>query len=58
MSDGVFEPNDLPTEHPAVGTQSSGRWAEIGVGLAAAIALTAIFVAGLWALVVLVEASV
>jgi hypothetical protein len=50
--------SDELLERPAVGTGSSGRdWAGIGVGLAAAFALIAIFVAGVWALVVLAEAS-
>ena len=56
MSDGVFE-HGAPLEHGAVRTESSGRnWAEIGVGLAAAFALIAIFCAGVWAVVVLVQA--
>jgi hypothetical protein len=59
MGDGVFQRSDLILERPAVGTESSGRdWAGIGVGLAGAFALIAIFLAAMWALVVLVEASV
>jgi hypothetical protein len=51
MSDGLLE-------HPAVRTESSGRdWAGIGIGLASAFALIAIFLAAVWALVVLVETS-
>ena len=46
-------------EIAAEATEPSGRdWAGIGVGLAAAFALIAIFLAGTWALVVLVESSV
>lgn len=57
MSDGVFQPSNSPVvERPAVGTESSGRdWAGIGVGLAAAFALIAIFLAAVWALVIIVE---
>lgn len=58
MSDGVFE-HGVPLERRAVRTESSGRnWAEIGVGLAAAFALIAIYGAGVWAVVVLVQALV
>ena len=32
-------------------------WAGIGIGLAAAFALVALFVAGMWGLVIIVEAS-
>jgi hypothetical protein len=54
--DGAFE-HDMPLERRAVRTESSGRnWAEIGVGLAAAFALIAIYCAGMWAVVVLVQA--
>ena len=56
MSDGVFE-HGVALEHRTVRTESSGRhWAEIGVGLAAAFALIAIYCAGIWAVVVLVQA--
>ena len=56
MSDGVFE-HGVPLERRVARTESSGRnWAEIGVGLAAAFALIAIFCAGVWAVVVLVQA--
>ena len=56
MSDGVFE-HDLPLEGAAVRTESAGRnWAEIALSLAAAFALVAIFSAGMWAVVVLVQA--
>ena len=57
MSDEVFQRSDSFLERPEVETESSGRdWVGIGIGLAAAFALVAIFVAGMWALVVLVEA--
>ena len=47
----------MPLERGAVRTESSGRnWAEIGVGLAAVFALIAIYSAGVWAVVVLVQA--
>jgi hypothetical protein len=56
VSDGVFE-HGVPLEPGAVRTEPSGRnWAEIGIGLAAAFALIAIFCAGVWAVVVLVQA--
>jgi hypothetical protein len=56
VSDGVSE-HGLPLERRAVRIESSGRnWAEIGVGLTAAFALIAIFCAGVWAVVVLVQA--
>jgi len=56
VSDGVFE-HGVPLESRVVRTESSGRnWAEIGVGLAAALALIAIYCAGMWAVVVLVQA--
>jgi hypothetical protein len=59
MSDGVIQRRDVILDRPAVGTESSGRdWAGIGVGLAGAFALIAVFLAAMWALVVLVEASV
>ena len=50
MSDGLFQ----QSERGAVKTEPSGRdWAGIGVGLAGAFALVAIFVAATWALVFL-----
>ena len=56
VSDGPFE-HGVPLERRAVRTESSGRnWAEIGVDLAAAFALIAIFCAGVWAVVVLAQA--
>jgi hypothetical protein len=57
LSDGLFEGSDPLLERRALKTESPGRdWAAIGVGLAGALALVAIFVAGMWALVVLVTA--
>ena len=59
VSDGGFQRSDLLLERPAVGTQASSRdWVGIGVGLAAAFALLAIVLAGVWAVVVLAEALV
>jgi hypothetical protein len=56
MSDGVLE-QGVPLERGAVRTESSGRnWAEIGIGLASAFALIALFCAGVWAVVVLAQA--
>jgi hypothetical protein len=56
VSDGVFE-QGVHLERGAVRTEPSGRnWAEIGIGLAAAFALIAIYCAGMWAVVVLVQA--
>jgi len=57
MSSGALERGDAPLARPSVTTEPSGRnWAEIGVGLAAAFALIAIYSAGVWAVVVLVQA--
>jgi hypothetical protein len=57
MSGGLFQRSEGLLERRAVRTESSGRdWAGIGVGLAGAFALVAIFGAGVWALVVLVTA--
>ena len=45
-------------ERSAVRGESSGRdWAGIGVGLAAAFALIAILCAGMWAVLILVQAA-
>jgi hypothetical protein len=53
----VFHPSDALLEHGAVTTEPSGRdWAGIGIGLAAAFAVIAIYVVGIWSVVVLVEA--
>jgi hypothetical protein len=58
MSDGLSQQSDLILEGPAVRTESSGRdWAGIGIGLASASALIAIFCAVVWALLVLIGAS-
>ena len=56
MSDEVFQRSDSLLERAEVETESGRDWVGIGIGLAAAFALVAIFVAGMWALVVLVEA--
>lgn len=57
MSGGLFHRSDA-LERAAVTTESSGRdWAGNGLGMAGAFALVAIFCAGMWAIVVLVEAS-
>jgi hypothetical protein len=56
VSDGVLE-QGVPLERGAVRTELSGRnWVEIGVGLASAFALVALLCAGVWAVVVLVQA--
>ena len=55
MSDEVFQQSDSLLDNPAVGTDIPSRLGGI-VGLAAAFALVANFVVGMWALVVLVEA--
>jgi len=53
--DGVSEGDVLYRR--AVRTESSGRdWAAIGIGLVAALALIAIYGAGVWAIVVLGQA--
>ena len=57
--DRVFHHSDALLGVRAVTTESSGRsWAEIGIGLAAAFAVIAMYSAGIWALVVLGEALV
>ena len=57
VSSGAFERSDALLERTAVTTEPSGRnWAEIGLGLAAAFAVIAIYVVGVWSVVVLVEA--
>jgi hypothetical protein len=59
VSDDVFQRSDLLLERPTAGTQASSRdWVGIAVGLAAAFALLAIVLAGVWAVVVLAEALV
>jgi hypothetical protein len=55
--DRVYQHSDAVLGGRAVRSESSGRnWAEIGIGLAAAFALIAMYSAGIWALVVLGEA--
>ena len=57
MSSGVLERSDAPLELKAVTTEPSGRdWAGIGLGLAAAFAVIALYVLGIWCVLVLVEA--
>jgi hypothetical protein len=56
VSDGVFQGRELLGDR-GVRTESSGRdWAGIGIGLVGALAAIAMYVAGIWAVVVLVEA--
>ena len=53
----VFQHSDAVLGGRAVRSESPDRnWAEIGIGLAAAFALIAMYSAGMWALVVLGEA--
>jgi hypothetical protein len=56
MSSEVFQRSD-PLLEPEVVTKPSGRrnWAEIGVGLVAAFAVIALYVVGVWAVVILVQ---
>ena len=57
MSSGVLERRDAPLELKAVTTEPSGRnWGEIGLGLAAAFAVIALYAVCIWCVVVLVEA--
>jgi hypothetical protein len=59
MSSGVFQRSDAPVERKAVTTKPSGQnWAGIGVGLAAAFAVIALYVVGVWTVVILVQAVV
>jgi hypothetical protein len=60
MSSEAFQRGDAPLAHPSVSTEPSGRrdWGAIGFGLAGAFALIGIFCAGIWAIVVLVQALV
>jgi hypothetical protein len=56
-SERVLQHSDALLGGRAVRTESRSRdWAEIGVGLASAFALIAIFTAGVWAVVVLAQA--
>lgn len=51
--------NGVVTMNAAMEAEHSGRnWAEIGVGLATAVALIAMYVAGIWAVWVIVAALV
>ena len=57
MNDKVVQGSGA-LEYSAVSGESSGRdWAGIGVGLAAAFALIAILCAGIWAVLILVQAA-
>jgi hypothetical protein len=59
VSSEVFQRSDVLLEHEATATGSSGRnWSAIGVGAAAAFAVTALYVVGVWAVVILVQATV
>jgi hypothetical protein len=57
MSNAVLEQSDVLLEPRAVTTEPSGRdWAQIGIDLATAFLLIALYAVGMWAIVVLVEA--
>ena len=57
MNERLFQRSDALLEHRTARAESYGRdWAGIGVGLAGAFALVAIFVAAIWALVFLLTA--
>lgn len=59
VSDATLQGNELPVQHSAARTDSPSRdWASVGLSLGAAFALVALFVAGMWGLVVIVEASI
>jgi hypothetical protein len=59
MSSEAFQRGDAPLARPSVSTEPSGRdWSAIGFGLAGAFALIGIYGAGIWAIVVLVQALV
>jgi len=56
VSTGVIQSSEV-LEQQAVHAESSGRdWGSIGAGFVAAFAVVAIYVTGIWALVVLVQA--
>jgi len=56
VSSEVFERGDTQRDRRSTATEPSERnWAEIGIGLAAAFALIAIYCAGTWAVVVLLQ---
>ena len=57
VSSGVFQRSDALLEREAVTTAPAGRdWSAIGVGLAAAFAVIALYVVGVWAVVILAQA--
>ena len=57
MSSEVLGRSNALLELDVVTTEPSGRnWAEIGLDLAAAFAVIALYVVGVWSVVVLVEA--
>lgn len=57
MSSGVFDRSDALPGGRSATTEPSGRnWGAIGVGLAAAFAVIAIYVVAIWAVVILVQA--
>jgi hypothetical protein len=57
VSSEVFDRSDALLEGRLATTEPSGRnWGAIGVGLAAAFAVIAIYVAAIWAAVILVQA--
>ena len=59
MSSEVFQRSAALLEREAVTTEPSGRnWAGIAVGLVAAFAVVALYVVGVWAVVILVQAVV
>jgi hypothetical protein len=59
MSSGAFQRSDALLERKAVTTEPSGRnWRAIGVGLAAAFAVIALYVVVVWAVVILVQAAI
>ena len=59
LSSEAFERSDAPLPHRSVRSEPVGRdWPAIGVGLVAAFALIAIYAAGVWAVVVLVQTLV
>jgi hypothetical protein len=58
MSEGI-QRSDALLERRAIRAEQSGRdWGMIGLGLAAALAVIGLYVAGFWALAVVVEALV
>ena len=55
MSDGAFHADDVHLERRVV-THPGRRWAEIGISLVAAFALSGLAAIGIWAVVVLAGA--